>query len=100
MPMPITRKDTTITARDSGGKVIRVHECRDVRRAVALEAKLAGDHAFAARWAQECEPKASVLMYHSQECTGRGAPRNAAFFYGSALHAMLTGEMEAWKMAG
>ena len=70
MPMPITRKDTTITARDSGGKVIRVHECRDVRRAVALEAKLAGDHAFAARWAQECEPKASVLMYHGLERLG------------------------------
>ena len=29
-----------------------------------------------------------------------GASRNAAIFYGSALHAILTGEMEAWKMAG
>ena len=56
MPIPITRNGSTVTARDSNGKILRVTEFRSVAMAVAIETRLAADEKFASWWASEVEP--------------------------------------------
>ncbi len=67
MPIPITRHDRTVTARDSTGVVLRTHVCRSVPCAVALEAKLTSDRAFAAKWAISADPQPPRLAPHGLE---------------------------------
>ncbi len=52
MTILITRKGMTITANDENGRTARLHDCRSVRNAVALEHKLNTDQAFADQWAR------------------------------------------------
>ena len=56
MPIPITRNGSTVAARDSNGKILRVTEFRSVAMAVAIETRLAADVKFAAWWVSEVEP--------------------------------------------
>ncbi len=63
----VTRRDRTVYASSSEGKISRSVECRNIQNAVDLEAKLIGDHEFAASWVRDGEPKGSELRYHRLE---------------------------------
>ena len=69
MPIPITRHDRTVTARDSIGAILRTHVCRSVPCAVALEGKLTSDRAFAAEWAISGDPQPPRLTPYGLERT-------------------------------
>ena len=49
--LPITRKGTTVIAWDNTGATLRIHDCRSLKSAVALEARLVVDRDFAISWA-------------------------------------------------
>ena len=67
MRFPIVRQDAIVTAYDGDGRCLRSVKCRDVRNAVALEAKLTNDQAFAERWAWEPDPKMPGVRPHASE---------------------------------
>jgi len=58
MLIMIARRDKAVVACTDDGETTRFHECRNVQCAVALEAKLNGDIAFAGRVGLRMEPAA------------------------------------------
>ena len=63
----IARRDNAVIACTDDGETTRFHECRNVQCAVALEAKLNGDIAFAAGWVFAWNPQPSNTRRHGLE---------------------------------
>jgi len=68
MVFSVARKGKTVVAHDANGRVMRSHECRSIKCAVALETKLVGDRPFFVRWASDGnDPKALKTKPHGLE---------------------------------
>jgi len=62
----VTRTAWTVMASEVGG-AHRSYVCRSLQSAVALEAKLSSNPAFAAQWIRNVEPKSPEVKTHGLE---------------------------------